>query len=76
MEWSCLDLAGAQDCAQIAVRRHGRRVAHLRLSSIRAWEDVKLFVGGVAEGSEHCPQLAAQALAQMAPLGENRTTEA
>jgi hypothetical protein len=31
--------------------------------------DVDLLVGEVPEGKEHCPQLAAQALAQLAPVG-------
>jgi NifU-like protein involved in Fe-S cluster formation len=31
--------------------------------------DLSLLVGGVPEGKEHCPALAAQALATLAPIG-------
>jgi NifU-like protein len=53
-------------CAEVACTfSEGKPLARL---GVLTAADLTLCVGGVAEGKEHCPQLAVQALAQVAPL--------
>jgi nitrogen fixation NifU-like protein len=55
----------ATACSEVACRlAEGKPLALLREISARV---ILLCVGGVAEGKEHCPELAAAALADLAP---------
>ena len=53
-------------CAEMVCRvSEGRQLSLLQALTAA---EITLLVGGVPEGKEHCPALAAQALARLAPL--------
>ena len=62
--WETYGCPAAMACAEIVCRlSEGRPLSLLqRLTA----DDVNRLVGGVPEGKEHCPELAAQALTRMA----------
>jgi NifU-like protein involved in Fe-S cluster formation len=71
--WQTYGCPAAMACGEAVCQvGEGRRLALLQTLTA---PDVARLVGGVPEGKEHCPKLAAQALAQATTVTSRGTTE-